>query len=123
MCAVPANAVVAGSGCGREGVAQVQRLGHTEGTPQHAAHRPSFRRSGSVAVGRGFAGEAVNDDGRKAVQRALGEILARKHPGTVWLPVERDRGLRGAASGKVVWRLAPPHDERAVGDGGETRAA
>jgi hypothetical protein len=65
----------------------------------------------------------VNATGRQAVERELAEILARKHPGTVWLPVERDGGLRGSASGKVGWRLAPPQDQGAVSDGGETRAA
>ena len=66
----------------------------------------------------------MNAEAQRAVMRKLAEILRARYPGTAWLPVERPQDARMyRAAGKVVRRLAAPEDERAVGDGGESRAA
>ena len=46
------------------------------------------------------------------VARVLAQIMAERHPGTRWLPVERDeRGhIRGVATGKVIRLFAGPED-------------
>lgn len=44
--------------------------------------------------------------------KTLAEIMAERHPGTRWLPVERDdRSVHEVAAGKVVRLFSRPEDQ------------
>lgn len=70
----------------------------------------------------------MTDQGRHAIGRALADILAKRYPGTTWLPVDAAKLDAQPRPGEVVWRFAPPEDPHppAIQEGdtpGERRAA
>jgi hypothetical protein len=61
----------------------------------------------------------VSAAGRTAVARALAGILAERHPGTTWLPVQAAQLDADTRTGQITRRLAPPEnlDSRPVEGG------
>ncbi len=53
----------------------------------------------------------MTDPGREAVGRAFARILAARHPGTIWLPLERGEVDADPGPGKAVRRLAAPQHQ------------
>lgn len=56
-----------------------------------------------------------NDAAMSAVAAAFARIVAERHPGTTWLPIERSRGNDGLVvpAGKIVRLLPGPADMNA----------
>jgi hypothetical protein len=61
--------------------------------------------------------QSEGDDGRDAVARVLGQIMAERHPGTRWSPVEgNDAGnVSSLPTAKTIRLLPRPQDEDALG--------
>lgn len=57
----------------------------------------------------------MSDQGRHAVARVLCEILAERHPGTTWLPVEPTELGTQPGTGEIVRRLTTPQDPDPAG--------